>query len=107
MTIDPDVRTRAQQFGVDASLIQAVAQAEGNLVRAVQCSIPSVTTREEAIEVACRSAAHALSDFVKADPERRRAFVEFWGSRWAPVGASNDPRGLNTNWSKNVMDLWR
>lgn len=29
-------------------------------------------------------------------------FVEFFGTRWAPVGAKNDPTGLNRNWVKNV-----
>jgi len=22
--------------------------------------------------------------------------------RWAPIGAENDPKGLNKNWTKNV-----
>lgn len=29
-------------------------------------------------------------------------FVEFLGSRYCPVGAENDPKGLNKNWVKNV-----
>lgn len=28
------------------------------------------------------------------------------GARWAPVGASNDPRNLNTNWTRNVGDYY-
>jgi hypothetical protein len=107
MTIDPDVRRIAAGFGVDAELIQAVMQAEGNILKAVQYSIPSITTREQAIQVTCRSAAHALSDFVKADPERLKAFVAFWGARWAPVGVANDPQGLNANWVHNVTAGWK
>lgn len=103
--IDPDVARVSARFGVDPKLIQAVVKAEGNILKAVQCSLPSVTTREQALEVTCRSAAHALSDYVKAhDPQ---GFVAFWGSRWAPEGASNDPTHLNANWSKNVSLGWR
>lgn len=102
--IDPDVRRIAKRFGVDAALIQAVVQAEGDIVKAVQCSYPEVTDRERALEITCRSAAHALSDWVKA--HSRDAFVAFWGARWAPVGAANDPHNLNTNWTRNVSKLW-
>lgn len=28
-------------------------------------------------------------------------------SKWAPVGASNDPSGLNRNWTKNVSQFYR
>ena len=34
-------------------------------------------------------------------------FIAFLGSRYAPVGAANDPTNLNKNWIKNVRDiLW-
>lgn len=29
------------------------------------------------------------------------------GSRWAPVGAQNDPRNLNSNWTRNVSSVYR
>lgn len=29
-------------------------------------------------------------------------FIEFLGSRYAPIGADNDPTGLNKNWVSNV-----
>ena len=104
LAIDADVKSIAKRFGVDAALVQAVVNAEGNILKAVQCSIPSVSTREEAIEVTCRSAAHALSDYVKANDAP--GFVAFWGQRWAPIGAQNDPNGLNRNWVLNVLKLW-
>lgn len=107
MIIEDDVRAIARHFGLDPALIQAVVQAEGNIVRAVQCSYSNVTTRQEALEITCRSAAHAMSDYLKSDAARREAFVDFWGARWAPVGASNDPHHLNANWSGNVLYTWR
>jgi hypothetical protein len=71
----------------------------------VQCSLPNVTTREEALEVTCRSAAHAMSDFLKQS--NPTGFVSFWAARWAPVGAANDPTSLNANWPKNVLKGWQ
>ena len=102
--IDPDVRRIAKRFGMDPALIQAVVQAEGNIVKAVQCSFPNVTTLEEALEITCRSCAHAMSDYVKTLD--KDGFVEFWGARWAPIGAGNDPKALNSHWAPNVKKLW-
>lgn len=106
MTIDADVQAAAAQFGLDPHLIQAVVNAEGNILKAVQCSLPSVTTRAQALDVTCRSAVHAMSDYLKADPTRRGDFIRFWGQRWAPVGATNDPSNLNANWTHNVSRGW-
>jgi len=102
--LDPQVVRIAKHFGVDPRLIQAVCDAEGNILKAVQCSIPSVTTREEAIEITCRSAAHALSDYVRA--HHAASFIAMWAERWAPPGAKNDPTSLNKNWAPNVLNLW-
>lgn len=108
MILDDDVRRIAKRFGVDAALIQAVVRAEGGgqaILKAVQCSLPGVKTREEALEVTCRSAAHAMSDYLKANDAP--GFVAFWGARWAPTGAQNDPTNLNKNWPANVTKLWK
>jgi hypothetical protein len=105
MQIDPDVRGMAAHFGVDAALIQAVVNAEGNILRAVQCTFPSVQTREKALDIVCRSAVHAMNDFIRARGEQSD-FVTFWGAKWAPLGASNDPHDLNANWVPNVTKGW-
>ena len=34
-------------------------------------------------------------------------FISFLGSRYCPVGAKNDPKGLNKNWIKNVKYFLR
>jgi hypothetical protein len=104
MTIEPDVKRIAQAFGIDAALIQAVVLAGGDILKAVRCSVPSCRDRQQAIEITCRSAVHALSDYVKA--QHQGDFVRFWAARWAPVGATNDPRDLNQNWPGNVSRLW-
>jgi hypothetical protein len=32
----------------------------------------------------------------------REDFIEFLGRSYCPIGAKNDPKGLNKNWVKNV-----
>lgn len=34
------------------------------------------------------------------------AFIEYAARRYAPIGASNDPDGLNTAWAGNVTQLY-
>ena len=108
MRIDADVMAVAKDFGLDPSLLQAVVHAEGNIVRAVQSSIPTVKTRALALRITARSCVHAMSDWIRAGGETRsRSFITFWGARWAPIGAVNDPSQLNANWAANVERLWR
>ena len=38
----------------------------------------------------------------KRDWDGEGDFIQFLGSRYCPVGAANDPRGLNKNWVRNV-----
>ena len=102
--IDPDVEVAARHWGLDPSLIQAVVTAEGDIVKAVKCSVPSVQNRQDALDVLCRSCTHMLCDYVKAS--HQEDFVYTWAARWAPIGAKNDPNDLNINWPKNVLRLW-
>ena len=106
--IDPDVRRIARRFAGSSStfpkLVQAVVRAEGNILKAVQCSLPDTKTVEDALDVTSRSAVHAMSDYLMAhDPQ---GFIEFWAKTWAPQGATNDPTSLNRNWPVNVLSLW-
>lgn len=34
------------------------------------------------------------------------AFIEAFAGSWAPVGASNDPGGLNAGWLPNVCEIY-
>jgi len=34
------------------------------------------------------------------------SFIQFLGSRYCPVGADNDPNGLNQHWVKNVYHFY-
>jgi hypothetical protein len=105
VTIYPDVRGIAQSFNLDPQLVQAVCNAEGDIVKAVRCSVPSVKTREEAIRILCRSIVHAMRDYI-VDNGHADEFIAQWAQKWAPEKATNDPTHLNHNWPKNVTALW-
>lgn len=107
MTIDPVVRGVCETFASSdtfLSLVQAIVTAEGNILKAVQCSQPTVATEEEAIRVVCRSVIHRMADFV--NQQSHDAFVAYMRDFWAPLNAANDPKGLNANWAVNVSKLW-
>lgn len=106
MTIHPTVLSAAQHWGQDPRLIQAMVQAEGGpdaFVRAVQCSV-AVSNFPQAVEVACRTATHRMWEYVKEHDSE--PYVLYLGSKWAPIGAANDPHELNANWVHNVYDAW-
>ena len=105
-SIPSEVVTIGRRFGVPAKLLWAVELAEGDLLKAVRCSIKSTKDLTEAREITARSASHALFDFVIAGGSGWFKFIDFWAARWAPVGAANDPTNLNSNWAKNVKALW-
>ena len=39
--------------------------------------------------------------------EKPKKFVDFMQRRWAPIGAENDPDGLNKFWAGNVRSILR
>ena len=43
---------------------------------------------------------HKHRDWLKGGSKGN--FLDYLGSKYAPIGASNDPRGLNVNWVRNV-----
>lgn len=114
-------------------LLQAWYIAEGGrpstFIKAIQCSIPSCVTLEEALARGAktiRSRMIAYCEFCtpggqplfvlvqrqerdpwtgEDGPRRIRFsdhFIEFLGARVAPLGAKNDPKNLNVNWIDNV-----
>jgi hypothetical protein len=105
MTIEQDVQHVAEYFGEDPRLLQAIVNAEGNILRAVQCSVPSCQTRDRALQITCRTINHARRDYL-AQHGQNADFVAFLSKRWAPPGAANDPTHLNENWPNNVRKLW-
>lgn len=112
--LDALIYDKCRFFGLDERFIKAMVKAEGGsdaFVRAVQCSIPTCKSLEKAIEIACRSVSHRAFEYAimaTEDPEqfdKYDNFVHYLGSKWAPLGVSNDPTNLNKNWVKNV-EYW-
>lgn len=111
MQIPADIEVKARWWGLDPALIAAVDRAEGGgeaLVKAVRCSVPTTRDRAHAIEITCRSCAHAMSDYIKGNSMTASMpdFIRFWAKRWAPEEADNDPEGLNKNWPNNVTKIY-
>jgi hypothetical protein len=88
--------------GYAARLADAIWHAEGGKQARVSHGVLSVPTR---------NAAHARAvclNTIRKNWDRWEAagspgdFVEFLGAKYAPLGAKNDPKGLNKNWVRNV-----
>ena len=98
------MKTRDKWTAQRELLIQAMIKAEGGekaFIRAVQISIPSVKTFEQAKEVAINTLTHLTWEYAVKDGYE--GFVGYLGSIWAPIGAENDPTNLNKNWIPNVL----
>lgn len=104
----PVVQQASNFWQIPAELLQAVVDTEGGeqaMVRAVQCSLPSVKTLEKAIEVLCRSLVHRMFQVVEG-ADGMGAVIDHFATFWAPVGAANDPKGLNAHWPENVKRIY-
>jgi hypothetical protein len=48
------------------------------------------------------AAATIMKNRARHNPKEHGDFISFLGGRYAPKGAENDPKGLNSNWISNV-----
>lgn len=97
------------QNGVDWRLLIAIAKSESDLgrnggARAIHNPFglgPGITypSWDAAIDAAARTVANNRA--------QGRTTVAQIGTSWAPVGAANDPRNLNSNWVKNTTAFLR
>lgn len=104
------VRSVCHEWGLNPDPILAMIDAEGGtaatFIRAVKCSIPEVNRFDKAVDIACRSFVHAMSDMVTSEPDLRINAVLRLKARWAPDHVDNDPKELNQNWGRNVLARW-
>ena len=90
-----------------------LSREQRNLLMAIRCaenggrgreygvlSVKAETQYDQA-RVTARSILNNLRRWEEAG--RPGQFVEFMCRRWCPVGAQNDPSGLNRHWVKNVQ----
>ena len=85
-----------------AEICEAIKKAEGNPNYGILGKIKGNDYAK-----ACRQTAdHAKRDYPKEGLDGQD-FISFLGSRYAPIGVSNDPKNLNKNWIGNVKYfLW-
>ena len=83
----------------DEKIVNAIYWAEGGPKAKVPYGILSVKTDDP--RKVCMNTVRNNKERFLAQNEYKD-YIEFLGSRYAPVGADNDPKGLNKVWVDNV-----
>ena len=90
-------------------LATAIYHAEGGKRAKVPYGILSVKVRgeAEARQVCLNTINNNLArwQYARANGDRRN-YLQFLADRYCPVGADNDPSGLNHHWRSNVARLY-
>lgn len=112
------IRSAALAHGIDPYFVAAIRKAEnGGPGREFGVLSVKAPTYRDQLEECCttirrRMAEHqpTISMRIMTNGHGRiclpDAWIAWFGSRWAPVGAPNDPHRLNENWAHNVMILY-
>jgi len=96
--------------GIDARLLAAIRKAEmGGPGREFGVlSIPAPTYQDQA-NIAANTIRNNVSRYegdtglsAMLDGRYTDSFIAYLGAKYAPIGAGNDPSGLNANWITNV-----
>lgn len=107
-------------FAVDPAYVAAIRRQEnGRPGREYGVLTIPAPTYEDQLVACCRTLRNRLVEFrgnplgviVAANGSKRISyswpFNQWFGSRWAPLGAANDPRGLNAYWTENVFRFYQ
>jgi hypothetical protein len=100
----------AEARGVDARLLGAIRKAEmGGAGKEFGVLYSGADTYQQQATIAANTIRSKQSDYeatrgYSAVVENRYTdeFIAYLGSKYAPVGAANDPGNLNSNWVNNV-----
>lgn len=87
---------RAEEIDVNA-LANAIYRAEGGAKTSHPYGILAHYKHTTPRQACINTINHALRDW-----NGKGDFLAFLGNRYCPIGASNDPKGLNKNWLSNV-----
>lgn len=90
----------AEEIDIDR-LANAIYYAEGGTKTAHPYGILAHYKHTTPRQACINTINHALRDW-----NGKGDFVSFLGARYCPVGAKNDPTGLNRNWVKNVKRIY-
>lgn len=88
----------------DVQIADAIYLAEGGAKAKVPYGILSVKVKDEAEarQVCLNSIRNNRKRYADYGHKQYATYLEFLASRYCPIGAGNDPKGLNQNWLKNV-----
>ena len=88
----------------DKQIVEAIYKAEGGDKATYLYGIRSVPydTPEEARRICFNTVRNNRRRYKEYGHEKYGTYLEFLASRYCPIGADNDPKGLNKNWLKNV-----
>lgn len=86
----------------DEQIADAIYQAEGGPKAKAPYGILSIKVEgeQEARRICLNTIRNNRVRF--ANQNKFTDYIEFLASRYCPIGATNDPLGLNKNWVKNV-----
>jgi len=99
------INTAAHAEIYDAEqIVDAIYKAEGGPRAKKPYGILSVScgTKDECREICYNTVVNNFTRWQVYGHEIHPDFIDFLGSRYAPIGANNDPSGLNRNWVRNV-----
>jgi hypothetical protein len=91
-------------------LVQAIYISEGGALAEYPYGIRSVNFSgvDEAKRICENTVRNNIKRYMKFhDKLDTLEFISFLGDRYCPVNASNDPKGLNKNWKKNVTHWYK
>lgn len=84
------------------AIVDAIYKAEGSERAMKPFGILSVPCSgyDECRQICLNTVRNNYKRWLKSD--RSLTYLEFLSKRYAPIGVSNDPQGLNKNWLRNV-----
>lgn len=97
------VATRAEiPAGYAEKVADAIYKVEGGKKAKVPYGILSVKVKneEDARRICLNTIKNNWKRWEKAG--KKGDFIDFLANKYAPIGAENDPKNLNKNWSKNI-----
>jgi hypothetical protein len=110
------IAREADRTGIDPALLVALRRTEnGRPGREFGVLSVAADGQEAQARVAANTVRNTILRFergggVTVDPATNRyseAFLRFLSSRYAPIGAANDPAGLNRHHAPNLIALYR
>ena len=108
------IKATAQRAGIDPDFLRAIRRVEnGRPGREFGVlSVPAPTYRDQA-KVAAETVRRTIGRFertgrqaVDAAGRYTAEFIRFFSSRYAPVGAANDPTNLNSHHARNLLRVY-